>query len=142
MDAFVSLPEPSARAGHRYFSVAEANRALVLVRRIVLDIVRNYRAFCELHEAYQAHDTKGNVVMAEDARRQYARVTDLLAELREELDDIGCDLKDYEVGLVDFPSLRDGREILLCWKLGEDRVDYWHEVDSGFGGRRLIAEQA
>jgi hypothetical protein len=144
MDAFeaISLPEPSSAAGQRHFSTAEANRALVLVRRIVADIVRDYRNLCESHRRFQACDAKGNLAGAEEARRQYVHLTDRLSGLRDELEEIGCELKDYELGLVDFPSIREGRQVLLCWKLGEQSVEHWHEVDAGAAGRRPIISEA
>lgn len=140
MDAFeaISLPEPSSILGKKLFTLTEANRSLVLVRRIVSDIVTNYTQLRTLHQNYQLLDEQGDMVAAEEARLRYVAVTDHLAELREELEDIGCELKDFEVGLVDFPALRDGREIFLCWKLGEEQIEYWHTVTSGYNGRRPI----
>lgn len=142
MDAFeaVSLPEPSATIGQRYFSITEANRALVLVRRIVADIVREYRRLCTLKEAYQRYDEKGNIVLAEQTRQDYVSVFNRLSTPRDELEEIGCELKDYETGLVDFPTRLGGREVLLCWKLGEESIEYWHEVDAGYEGRRRIVK--
>ena len=61
--------------------------------------------------------------------------------LRRELDALGADgivLRDADSGLVDFPARREGRLVYLCWRLGEERVGYWHEVDSGFGGRKRL----
>ena len=53
-----------------------------------------------------------------------------------ELESLGVQLKDFERGLIDFPSLRDGRVVLLCWQLGEgDEVEWWHDVDAGYAGR-------
>jgi len=142
MDAFeaISLPEPSSIAGKKHFTLAEANRSLILVRRIVSDIVDHYTQLRALHETYQALEEKGDVTRAEDTKLRYVAITDHLSELREELEDIGCELKDFEVGLVDFPALRDGREIFFCWKLGEAQIEHWHPVTSGFSGRRPIED--
>ena len=57
----------------------------------------------------------------------------------EKLESIGCILKDLELGLVDFYCKFEGRDIFLCWKLGEKRIEAWHEADSGFAGRKPIA---
>jgi hypothetical protein len=51
---------------------------------------------------------------------------------------IGCVLKDMSIGLVDFPALRDGREVLLCWKYDEPEVMYWHDLQSGYQGRKRL----
>ena len=143
MDAFeaVSLPEPSSAVGQRYFSVVQANRALVLVRRIVADIVRDCQRLRGLQAAYDDYDTKGDISRAEQTRQEYVRLIDHLSELREELEEIGCELKDYDLGLVDFPTLRDGREVVLCWKLGEESVTFWHELDAGYAGRQPISNE-
>ena len=62
-----------------------------------------------------------------------------LSECVNELDEIGVQLKDYERGLIDFPSLRDGRIVLLCWQLGEgDHLEWWHDVETGFAGRQRL----
>jgi hypothetical protein len=56
-----------------------------------------------------------------------------------ELDALGIQLKDYMRGLIDFPSLRDGRIVLLCWYLGEgDRIEWWHDLEAGFAGRQSL----
>jgi|WetSurMetagenome_2_1015567.scaffolds.fasta_scaffold421359_1 hypothetical protein len=141
MDAFeaVSLPDLLSRGRKKYFSLCEANRSLVLVRRIVADIVRDYRQLCELHAACRTFDSSGNVTQAEEIRRKYASVTDHLSELQEELEKVGCEVKDYRMGLVDFPALLNRkREIRLCWQLGEERIACWHEPDAGYADRRPI----
>lgn len=141
MDAFEAIitPELAAPSGKRYFSAPLANRSLVLVRRIVGDIVRDYRRLRGLQEAFEAYDQKGNPALAEKARQGYVDVFNRLSELREELEEIGCELKDYDLGLVDFPARLDGRDIVLCWRLGEPTVAYWHEIDGGYSSRRPIA---
>ena len=61
-----------------------------------------------------------------------------LQELINELNDFGCELKDPSIGLIEFLSLRNGREIYLCWYLGEERINYWHYLDAGFAGRQPL----
>ncbi len=140
MDAFEAIKpaRPSSTCGKRIFSRDEANRSLVLVKRIVADIVAKYCRLRELHETYQALEQQGNIFEAEETRQQYIRITDELADLREEVEDVGCELKDFELGLVDFPSIRDGRQVYLCWKLGEERITCWHETNAGYAGRKPI----
>jgi hypothetical protein len=143
MDAFeaISVPEPSSAVGQRYFTVTQANRALVLVRRIVTDVVRDYRRLRAFQNAYETCENKGNLPLAEQARHSYVGVFNHLSELRGELEEIGCELKDYEQGLVDFPAVLEGREVLLCWKLGEDAVAFWHELNAGYAGRRPLTRE-
>ncbi len=59
-------------------------------------------------------------------------------ELVERVTGFGVEVKDLEVGLVDFRSERDGREVYLCWKLGEERVSFWHELDTGYASRQPL----
>jgi hypothetical protein len=70
-----------------------------------------------------------------------ARATDLLRAIGAQLDGLrmlGIELKDLEHGLVDFPSWREGRVVYLCWRLDEERIGYWHELDAGFQGRQPL----
>ncbi|HEY6804075.1 MAG TPA: DUF2203 domain-containing protein [Pyrinomonadaceae bacterium] len=67
---------------------------------------------------------------------QYAQLVTSLTSEMAELDSLGIQLKDFERGLIDFPSMRDGRVVLLCWQLGEgDELEWWHDLDAGFAGR-------
>ena len=61
-----------------------------------------------------------------------------LNSLGEQVNELGCELKDIDQGLVDFRTEMDGREVYLCWKLGEERVEWWHELDIGFAGRQPL----
>ena len=65
-----------------------------------------------------------------------------MQEFEEELHKLGVELKDPNTGLVDFPSMRNAREVYLCWRLGEPGVEYWHELNAGFAGRQSIKENA
>ncbi len=61
-----------------------------------------------------------------------------LQELSTEIGSAGCHIKDLEGGLIDFPTIWEGREVYLCWKLGESEVGFWHEVDAGYAGRQPL----
>ena len=90
--------------------------------------------------AYHAQLQAGDLPDAERDRLESARsqATDKLDNLVNELADIGCELKDWESGLVDFPARMDRRDVCLCWKLGEEQITQWHEVYAGFAGREPI----
>ena len=143
MDAFdtVSLSDSLAGLNKKFFSVSEANRSLPLVRRIVADIIRDYEQLCVLHSACKAHDGVEDLPRAEATREKYVRVTDHLSELQEELEKVGCEVKDYRLGMVDFPALLGGREVYLCWQIGEDRVSHWHETTTDYARRRPISRE-
>jgi hypothetical protein len=140
MDAFKAVtPKPGKEfKGRRIFTVEMAERALPLVRRIVIDVVRQYYMLIEAQKSYQDLLRQGPSDALETARDHRQVVANRLTELTDELDAIGCELKDYEVGLVDFPAVMDGREVYLCWKLGEETVDHWHEVLEGYAGRQAL----
>lgn len=72
------------------------------------------------------------------AKPQYVSLLTRLQALVDEICSEGCYLKDLESGLVDFPTLWEGREVYLCWKLGEAEVGHWHEIEAGFAGRRSL----
>ena len=121
----------------KVFTVQEANALLPDVRKIVGKIQRAHRKL-----SHYRGDAKKASEAAELGGGGFANgvayASDLLALTAElsELEDLGVQLKDFERGLVDFPSLRDGRVVLLCWQLGEgDELEWWHDVDAGFAGR-------
>ncbi|MEX0744126.1 MAG: DUF2203 domain-containing protein [Phycisphaeraceae bacterium] len=127
-------PEPDKK----YFSVAEANRALPYVERVVADIAGVYERIVALrHDVEEATRTGGD---SETAEARYETAMDRLSELVDELHVVGVELKDFEKGLVDFPAMFEGREILLCWRQGEAKVGHWHEPEGGFAGRQPVSQ--
>jgi len=133
------------KTGKRFFSVVEANNALPLVRAIVQDITTLAHELSERRERLnrlkrsdrlrlsEAHEEELQQVGAELDRGQ-----EKMEEYVRELAQLGVELKDYFIGLVDFPSLMDGRPIYLCWRLGEPEVAHWHELEAGFAGRQKL----
>ena len=121
----------------KIFTVQEANALLPDVRTIVGKIQRAHQKLSHYRE-----DAKKAADAAErggggfpDGVAYAAILTELTLQLSE-LEALGVQLKDFERGLVDFPSLRDGRVVLLCWQLGEgDELEWWHDIDAGFAGR-------
>jgi hypothetical protein len=121
----------------KIFTVQEANALLPNVRTIVGKIQRAHRRISryrdDAQKAAEAAERGGGGFVDGVA---YAAVLTELTKHLAELEGLGVQLKDFERGLVDFPSLRDGRVVLLCWQLGEgDELEYWHDVDAGFAGR-------
>lgn len=121
----------------KLFTIQEANALLPSVRTIVGKIQQAHRRVAqyrdEAKEAAEAAERGGGGISSGLA---YAQALTELTSAIGELEALGVQLKDFERGLVDFPSLRDGRVVLLCWQMGEgDELEWWHDVDAGFAGR-------
>ncbi len=129
----------------RLFTLSEANRVLPLVRSITRDAVRRYRAAKREIRAWEWLRSQGASAENEAnmARRdgRIARNLEDLRRLTEELESLGCHLRDFEQGAVDFPaaSLGDGHFIFYCWALGEERVLHWRGEEEAFEQRHLVA---
>ena len=124
----------------KIFSLKEANSLLPTVRQILRNIQTTHARVVSYKEAAKhaaAGAELGGGGLTGGGR--YVRALFKLAASAGELEALGVQLKDYERGLIDFPSLRDGRVILLCWQLGEgDHLEWWHDVDAGFAGRQPL----
>jgi hypothetical protein len=139
----MTIPTPPART--RHFTVAEANATLPYVRAIVRDVTELAHELRERHERLAHHrPDRGGVPSPahqeelDRAEEEIERGEERLREYERELRQIGVELKDYFTGLIDFPTLRDGREVYLCWRLGEPEVAHWHEIEAGFAGRQKL----
>jgi hypothetical protein len=113
------------------FTLEQANKALPLVTRIVRDIVNTHERATQLQAKLEETTGREPALQA-----QLDSSLEQLQDYVDELGSIGVELKDYESGLIDFPGRHQGRDIFLCWKLGEDKVDHWHELHSGYAGRQ------
>lgn len=121
--------------GKRYYTVVEANQAIAAIEPLVRSVSRRAEALALMRASggKVARPTSDTAVSA----AYYHELLALQGDLRE-LGSHGCELKDLRGGIVDFPALYDGREVFLCWRLGEAAVSHWHEHDAGFRGRQPI----
>jgi hypothetical protein len=131
----------------RLFTPQDANDALPVVRPLAEQLV-------ELRRTWRAANAKraelGAVVQGNGGGLGTSDFAELEAELEAvaseierclgRLDEAGVQVKDLDSGLLDFPARHEGREILLCWRVGEERVAYWHGIDEGFAGRKPIEQ--
>ena len=121
----------------KLFTLEEANALLPAARKILLRIKRarqRLAAFSSQAKLAAENAEQGGGGMPDGIR--YANLLTQFTSEIAELDSLGVQLKDFDRGLIDFPSLRDGRVVLLCWQLGEgDELEWWHDVDAGFAGR-------
>jgi hypothetical protein len=121
----------------RHYTVEQANAAIPWVEQR-LDQLREARSGLGDEEARAALAEAGPGNGGGEAGRV---VSDAFLSMRSaliELREMEIVLRDLDRGLVDFPSLRDGREVYLCWEEGEDRIEFWHEPEAGYGGRQTL----
>ena len=129
-------------SGKRYYTPAQANATLPLVRRIVADITEVAGRLRERQRALARSGGQLDEVHREELEAEFEQGRQRLAECERELAQLGIELKDYFSGLIDFPCWMDGREVYLCWRQGEAEVGHWHELDAGFAGRRKLLLEA
>jgi hypothetical protein len=128
------------------FTLAQAQSLIPRVDRLLREAVALKSEFVQAERALQSFSERimlmgGMIVDRDRVFEAKSRRESEAARLRnavEQLQDIGCLVKDLDTGLVDFPTLFRGQEVYLCWKLGEPSIEFWHGVDEGFRGRKAI----
>jgi hypothetical protein len=124
----------------RYFTVAEANALLPELR---VKLLRLQAMLQRLREEYAEKELELLKLERTNGKHPEWEGSSVAREIHKAVDELhkmGILIKDIDEGIVDFPHLRDGREVMLCWRLGEDRVQYYHELDTGFRGRKPLWE--
>ena len=143
----------------RFYSIDDANEALPDVERILLDLRDQRAALIKLRDAVidapgperESADRGGRAsgsvveagVQADDRRRLRLRMQGLVDQMQAgvtRLVERDVTLREIETGLIDFPALVNGRQVWLCWRLGESDIEWWHELGDGFGGRTPLSE--
>lgn len=130
----------------RYFTLAEAERLLPEVNRVMGEAIECFAAHQEAESKLQ--DAMRRIIMLGGSIADRDSFTELNAQKEgaaaalkiaiEHIHSLGCQVKDLSLGLVDFPTLYHGDEVLLCWRYGEERIEYWHGLEEGFRGRKPI----
>ncbi len=130
----------------RFFTLLEAEKLLPEVERLLRSLI-HFKEDYEQQEAELAQINR-RIALAGGMVPPWNRIAQLrtqkdaagraLKSAMERVQEIGCQLKDLETGLIDFPTLYRGQEVYLCWKLGESGIGYWHHIEDGFRGRRPI----
>jgi len=122
----------------KYFSLQEANEALMSIRTW-MDEIQTIRSQILVHQPEiwsvmeKSAGNGGNPTLS-----RMVKTFDRLDALIHSIQDAGVIIKDINTGLLDFPAIKDGREVYLCWKHGEDDIAFWHEIEDGFAGRQSI----
>jgi hypothetical protein len=121
----------------RHFTKEEAN-ALLPQLTALLSQLREAKDELTDTDAHEALSEAGPTNGGGDQGRQVGIAFLEVRRLLETLEEAGLVLRDIDRGLIDFPALIDGREVYLCWELGEDEVGYWHDLEGGYGGREPL----
>jgi hypothetical protein len=127
----------------KFYTVAEANASLPLVRSILRDITDLAVSIQGRHQRLVGLQNAGTIDKAHQEEIQqivteFESDQERMKDYEQELKNLNVELKDYVTGLIDFPCWMDGREVYLCWRLGEPEVSHWHELDTGFAGRQKL----
>ena len=123
----------------KLFTLSEANELLPVVEKKLQAIQKHYAHIARLRESARAAATVSNFGGGMEGGSSYVKTLYEVGKLTTEIHEMGIQLKDYTVGLIDFPSMRGGRVVFLCWQLGEgDEILWWHDTDSGFAGRERL----
>ena len=130
----------------KYFNRSEAQELLPVITRELEQVRRGKQTIDQLEQELAQAAARimmlgGSIPNHEELTKKRAEGLRLAAQLKqaiERIQAIGCVVKDLDEGLVDFPTLRDGQEVYLCWKLGEEHIAYWHGLEEGFAGRKPL----
>ncbi|QPJ63138.1 MAG: DUF2203 domain-containing protein [Candidatus Nitronauta litoralis] len=122
----------------KYYTLEEANQFVPKLLEILPCMQRLHAAmsqdYPDVRNAWRQSKFNGGSMQGADYLEHVLRYQ----RLKKELDEMGADLKGVEQGLVDFLSIREGKEVYLCWKYPETKIEYWHDLDTGFSGRQPV----
>jgi hypothetical protein len=130
----------------RLFTLAEAERTLREIEPLLVEAVASRRKLGEAEEQVSQIASRimlmggmlVNTELTSRLRGERERLSTTIREALEGIEATGCVVKDLDTGLLDFPARVEGQEAYLCWRLGEDRIRFWHRQDEGFAGRKLL----
>ena len=122
----------------RLFTLEEANALIPQLLNLVPEIQKLSGSmdhdFPDIHNAREKAKWNGGSPQG----TRYLNVILKYSHLIQEIESIGCEIKGVREGLIDFPSIREGREVYLCWRMPEKEICFWHGLDAGFSGRQPI----
>ena len=135
---FLETPLQEESMSKKYFTVEEANALIPelndWVPRLQELFSLMHKGFPDIQKARAKAEYSGGSAYGTD----YLKVALKANQITKNLENKGCVIKGIEMGLIDFPSIRDGKEVYLCWKVPEQEIRFWHDLDSGFAGRQPI----
>lgn len=140
LDSLVLAGAEEGNKPVRRFTAGQANSSLVLVTRIVKDILALYCQAKVLEERYSVLDRETDRDERVGIKRQYESLLRQLHGFNQELMDVGCRLRHWQTGVVDWPAVYNDRDVFLCWRMGEERIEYFHEAFESFAARKRLPD--
>ncbi len=130
----------------RIFTLSEAERTRQELEPVLIEAMESQRKREDLEKSLaaiaQRIQLQGGVIVAYDKaiklRHEYNRLTETVKSALERIESTGCVVKDIDAGLLDFPAVINNEEVYLCWRLGEDRIRFYHSLQEGFAGRKPL----
>jgi hypothetical protein len=120
------------------FTLEEANASLPQVEQLLDELVGLRDQIAAQSPAMEEMLARSSGNGGSKSASEYLLLLEKFRAAQELITGLGCEIKDLDQGLVDFPSYRDGVLVYLCWKRGEPRIEFWHTIESGFAGRKRL----
>jgi hypothetical protein len=122
------------------FTLSEARSLLPRVRKLMERVSAEREMLKKVHPDVERARKKAEVCGGSIYGTFYLEHVSVFAKAVREVESLGVQIKDYDAGLIDFPCQYEGRIVLLCWRIGEEEINYWHELEAGFAGRQLLTD--
>ena len=120
------------------FTLAEANALVAQLDELLGEMTQQRDQIVAMGDSLQPILQRAGGNGGSKAGGEYVLVLQRFNASLSFIQELGCELKDLDQGLIDFPSYRDGKLVYLCWKRGEPKIEFWHDLESGFGGRQPL----
>jgi hypothetical protein len=129
---------PNQETPSKLFSLEEANRLVPTLRRLIKQVVQAQEGYTRVADDIERARDRATSGGGSHMGGYYIQCLAVFSKSVHDIEALGVLVKDYRVGLCDFPHLRDGRVVYLCWKMDEDEVRWWHDIEAGFAGRQPL----
>jgi hypothetical protein len=122
----------------KLFSIDEANALIPQLKILLARVQAERQRLLEMRPEIEKAQEGSSRDWGSPRGAEYIEILDAFQQAAKDIDELGIQVKDFDSGLCDFPHKRDGRVVYLCWKLDEERIAWWHDVEAGFAGRQPL----
>lgn len=134
--------QEESHQGERIFTLTEANCLIPQLEEHLTMVKRGRTVLLQTREEIKKASAKAQLGGGSVAGPRYIQALEQINDSLHTIHEMGVIVKDLDTGLCDFPHLREGRLVYLCWKLGEEKIGWWHEINGGYEGRRALPAEA